>query len=223
MIALGVTPGVVRDALAVPDEPWHAVPHKFHDLLAQEIARARSRQCVPADVMFEGSDAYPGALALARRCLAALERVMPGISQVVRFEVRGAAGCFRGDRNSDGMRHLLCCNPPWGDRLDGTQPSAVESEIKGPSIEALSGPEEGLAALCASWRDLGELAHRFFGSVWILNPVSLSPELREEFHNAAYRQGSALTNAEQHFVDGGIRQTASHGKLGLEWSRIVPE
>lgn len=221
MITLGVTPGVVRDALAAPDEPWHAVPRKFHGVLKEEIAFARSRQCVPGNVMFEGSDAYPGALALARRCLAALERVMPGISQVVRFEVRGAAACFRGDQNPDGIRHLLCCNPPWGDRLDGTEPSGAESEIEGPSTPALRGPEEGLEALCASWRDLGELAHRFFGSVWILNPVSLSPELREEFHNAAYRRGATLTNAEQHLVDGGIRQTASHGKLGLEWSRMV--
>jgi len=220
MIALGVTPGVVRDALVAPDEPWHAVPREFHGLLAEEIARARARQCVPGSVMFQGSDAYPGALALARRCLAALERVMPGISQVVQFQVRVAAACARGDQNSAGIPHLLCCNPPWGDRLDGVQP-AVEGKIEDPSTQALSGAEEGREALGASWRDLGELARRFFGNVWILNPVSLSPELKEEFHNAAYRQGAALTKAEQYLVDGGIRRTASHGKLGLEWSRIV--
>lgn len=192
MIASDVFPGVVRDALA--QTRWDSVPRELQGLLAGELAAARARVRVPRGLVLRGVDIYPGALALARRCVEALDQAAPGAGRAVDFQLGDggeaepplslAAGPLGG-------RRLICCNPPWGARLDGP--------------DAASG---GAGEARAAWQSLAGLLRRHRGEAWVLTP---DPALARELDAAP---------TARHRVDGGPRNTASRGALGLEWLRF---
>jgi len=204
MIASDLSPGAVREALIGPRR-WHAVPSEFRGLLKEELDLARARESVPAGLRLRGSDAHAGALALARRCIAALHSAAPGVGRAVDFELRDAADA-EPETDASGRR-LLCCNPPWGARLAGTVSADAESS---------DWPSDGPEAARESWRRLADLVHRHGSEAWLLCPTGISAELEKEM---AVHTGPASA---RHRVDGGPRQTEAQGALGLDWLRFSP-
>mmetsp|Transcript_173039 Transcript_173039/g.554878 ORF Transcript_173039/g.554878 Transcript_173039/m.554878 type:complete len:526 (-) Transcript_173039:16-1593(-) len=190
MIAANIPPGLLRAALS--KSQTQAVPIQWRGLLQEELAAARSEVHVPRGLDIRGSDANPSALSLARRCLAAIEGVVPEIRGKVTLEARSAGDATPPSRRTR-VRRLICCNPPWGVRL-GKGEADPEDE------DADSGPpaEE-------SWRELADLLRRHKGDAWVLTP---NPDLAK---------GLPLQQKAVHKVDGGPRDAPSKGAFGLQW------
>lgn len=191
-----VAPGLVREALAVP---WHAVPGERRAALAQVLATAQARaeagRHAPRAPLL-GRDAHPGALALARRSAAALERALPGCTRDVDFAVADASALGAPAGGARGW--LVCCNPPWGARLGAPiQEVGADGPELGDTTAAC-----GAAGAESSWAALGTLLRRRddVATAWVLAPGVDGPRLLERALGTPARGW--------HGVDGGPRAAA---------------
>eukprot|EP00928_Gymnodinium_smaydae_P001603 TRINITY_DN10581_c0_g1_i1.p1 TRINITY_DN10581_c0_g1~~TRINITY_DN10581_c0_g1_i1.p1 ORF type:complete len:569 (+),score=66.38 TRINITY_DN10581_c0_g1_i1:87-1793(+) len=221
LLVADIPPGVVREALLAPEgRPWHAVPREWSCVFQKELAAARdqvalnsadavlvSQQRQALRSMLVGRDALGGALALARRSAAALEHAVPGVTTSVEFELADVTTRPIASPPRRAPR-LVCCNPPWGSRLDGDADSA-DGNAQEAAHRVARAPAETWRELGAYLRTLNEVDF-----AWVLSPdPALEQALEDELGVGASRR---------YRVDGGTRKTAlaaGFGTRSLEWLR----
>ena len=171
-----------------------------------------------------GRDARPGALALARRAVKALDTAQRGLTTPVDFRLE------RAEEPSQLLRGewLVCCNPPWGVRLGGPGGAAgrlarqeASSEDVLPEGSDTDGRDTEDVRL--AWRALGanfRMRRREISFAWVQVPAGpRGAELVSELES----QLDGCAPAKCVVVEGGPRTEA--GKLGdceeahLQWRR----